>query len=197
MFERFTASARQAVAFAQQDAAQLRHNYIGTEHLLLGVLKQESIAARALRSVDVTYDDARREVLNIVGSSEELVAGQIPFTPRSKRVLELALREALFLGHKHIGPEHILLGLARENDGVALQILRSHGADADRVRAAIFGELGMQLPENYELKLKAERRRRQSSQRLKRYIPPIFGAVVIFGAALAVGIFIGWMIWGR
>lgn len=193
MFERFTESAREAVVFAQQDAVALRHNFIGTEHLLLGVLKQESIAARALRHLDVTYDDARREVSNFVGSGEEVRTGQIPFTPRAKKVLELALREALFLGHNHIGPEHILLGLVREDDGIAVRILQNHGADADKVRAAVMGELGIQLPEGYEQKLKAAERK----QRLTRYVPLIFGTVVMFGAALAFGIFIGWMIWGR
>ncbi|MDQ2967338.1 MAG: hypothetical protein M3R37_03350 [Actinomycetota bacterium] len=193
MFERFTESARQAVVFAQQDAVALRHNFIGTEHLLLGVLKQESIAARALRNLDVTYDDARREVSNIVGSGEEVGAGQMPFTPRAKKVLELALREALLLHHDYIGTEHILLGLVREDDGIAVGILRSHGADPDRVRAAVMGELGIELPEGYEQKLKAAERKR----RLKRYVPLLFGTVVMFGAALAFGIFIGWMIWGR
>ena len=197
MFERFTESARQAVVFAQQDAVALRHNFIGTEHLLLGVLKQESIAARALRNLDVTYDDARQRVSNIGGPGEEVGAGQIPFTPRSKKVLELALREALLLGHDSVGSEHILLGLVRENDGVAMQILRSHGADADRVRAAVMGELGTQPPKGYEQKMEAEARKLASPQRLKRYVPLIFGTGVMFGAALAFGIFIGWMIWGR
>jgi len=145
----------------------------------------------------VTYDDARQRVSNIVGPGEEVGAGQIPFTPRSKKVLELALREALLLGHDSVGSEHILLGLVRENDGVAMQILRSHGADADRVRAAVMGELGTQPPKGYEQKMEAEARKLASPQRLKRYVPLIFGTVVMFGAALAFGIFIGWMIWGR
>ena len=171
MFERFTESAREAVVFAQQDAVALRHNFIGTEHLLLGVLKQESIAARALRNLDVTYDDARREVSNIVGSGEEVGAGQMRFTPRAKKVFELALREALVLGHDYIGTEHILLGLVRDDDGIAVGILRSHGAEPERVRAAVMGELGIELPEGYEQKLKAAERK----QRLTRYVPLIFG----------------------
>jgi ATP-dependent Clp protease ATP-binding subunit ClpC len=196
VFERFTEGAREAVVLAQGEARTLGHDYIGTEHLLLGVLKQESVAARALRHLDVTYDDVRPEVSSIVGSGEEVGAGQIPFTPRSKKVLELALREALLLDHDHVGPEHILLGLVRENDGVAMQILRSHGADADRVRAAVMGELGIEPPEGYE-ELKSERRKSESSQGLNQYVPLIFGTVVVFGAALAFGIWIGWMIWGR
>ena len=197
MFERFTEGAREAVVLAQDEARRLGHNYIGTEHLLLGMLRQESVASRALRNLDVTYDDARQAVSSIIGSGEEVRAGQIPFTPRAKKVLELALREALFLGQNHIGAEHILLGLVRENGGVAMRILGGRGADADRVRAAVFGELGIQPPEGYAQRLSGEGRRFESSQRLKRYVPLSFGTVVMFAAALAFGIFIGWMIWGR
>ena len=125
MFERFTERARQVVVLAQDEARALGHNYIGTEHILLGLLREEEgLAARVLASLDVTVEEVRAQVRRLVGQGDEdLVAGQIPFTPRAKKVLELALREALALKHSYIGPEHILLGVVRENDGVAAGIL--------------------------------------------------------------------------
>ena len=117
MFERFTERARQVVVLAQEEARTLKHNYIGTEHILLGLLREEEgLAARVLESLDITVERVRAQVVRIVGSGEEVTSGQIPFTPRAKKVLELALREALSLGHNYIGTEHILLGLVREND---------------------------------------------------------------------------------
>src|SRR5262249_25624389 len=124
MFERFTERARQVVVLAQEEARTLKHNYIGTEHILLGLLREEEgLAARVLESLDITVERVRAQVVRIVGSGEEVTSGQIPFTPRAKKVLELALREALSLGHNYIGTEHILLGLVRENEGVAPRIL--------------------------------------------------------------------------
>jgi ATP-dependent Clp protease ATP-binding subunit ClpC len=124
VFERFTEPARQVVVLAQHEARTLRHNYIGTEHLLLGLLREEEgLAATALRELDVQLEDVRAQVALIVGRGGEIVTGQIPFTPRAKKVLELALREGLSLGHNYIGTEHILLGLVRENEGVAARIL--------------------------------------------------------------------------
>src|SRR5215469_11517582 len=118
MFERFTERARQVVVLAQEEARTLKHNYIGTEHILLGLLREEEgLAARVLESLDITTERVRSQVVRIVGSGEEVTSGQIPFTPRAKKVLELALREALSLGHNYIGTEHILLGLVRENEG--------------------------------------------------------------------------------
>ena len=115
MFERFTERARQVVVLAQEEARILKHNYIGTEHILLGLLREEEgLAARVLESLDITVERVRAQVVRIVGSGEEVTSGQIPFTPRAKKVLELALREALSLGHNYIGTEHILLGLVRE-----------------------------------------------------------------------------------
>src|SRR5438270_10834218 len=123
MFERFTERARQVVVLAQEEARTLKHNYIGTEHILLGLLREEEgLAARVLESLDITVERVRAQVVRIVGSGEEVTSGQIPFTPRAKKVLELALREALSLGHNYIGTEHILLGLVRENEGVAARI---------------------------------------------------------------------------
>src|SRR5690242_2846702 len=128
MFERFTERARQVVVLAQDEARALRHNYIGTEHLLLGLLREEEgIGARVLAALDVTIDETRAQVARIVGQGDEVTSGQIPFTPRAKKVLELALREGLSLGHNYIGTEHILLGIARASEGVGGRILLDHG----------------------------------------------------------------------
>jgi ATP-dependent Clp protease ATP-binding subunit ClpA len=136
MFERFTERARQVVVYAQDESRRLRHNYIGTEHLLLGLLREEEgLAAKVLDSFGLTLDRVRDQVARIVGRGDEIVSGQIPFTPRGKKVLELSLREALSLGHDYIGTEHILLGLVRENEGVAMRIMLDYDAYADTVRA--------------------------------------------------------------
>ena len=138
MFERFTERARQVVVLAQDEARALKHNYIGTEHILLGLLREEEgLAARVLDSLDITVEDVRANVARIVGQGEEVTTGQIPVTPRAKKVLELALREALSLGHNYIGTEHILLGLVRENEGVAARILLDFDADAEKIRNEI------------------------------------------------------------
>src|SRR5881296_3801549 len=135
MFERFTERARQVVVLAQEEARILKHNYIGTEHILLGLLREEEgLAARVLESLDITVERVRAQVVRIVGSGEEVTSGQIPYTPRAKKVLELALREALSLGHNYIGTEHILLGLVRENEGVAARILLDFDADSEKIR---------------------------------------------------------------
>ncbi len=123
------------MVLAQEEARTLKHNYIGTEHILLGLLREEEgLAARVLESLDITVERVRAQVVRIVGSGEEVTSGQIPFTPRAKKVLELALREALSLGHNYIGTEHILLGLVRENEGVAARILLDFDADSDKIR---------------------------------------------------------------
>jgi len=143
MFERFTDRARQVVVLAQEEArvlrhSVLRHNYIGTEHLLLGLLRQtDGVAARVLTGLGVTLAPVRDEVAKIIGQGDAVTAGQIPFTPRAKKVLELGLREALSLGHNYIGSEHILLGIAREDDGVAARLLADSGVDAETVREAV------------------------------------------------------------
>src|SRR5438067_3652587 len=135
LFERFTERARQVVVLAQDEARALKHNYIGTEHILLGLLREEEgLAARVLESLDITVEEVRAQVARIVGQGDEVTTGQIPFTPRAKKVLELALREALSLGHNYIGTEHILLGLVRENEGVAARILLDFDADSDKIR---------------------------------------------------------------
>jgi ATP-dependent Clp protease ATP-binding subunit ClpC len=135
MFERFTDRARRVVVLAQEEARELGHNYIGTEHILLGLLREDDgLAARALAAMGIGLDAVRREVRQIIGPGEGEQAGHIPFTPRAKKVLELSLREALQLGHNYIGTEHILLGLVREGEGVAAQVLVKMGADLNRVR---------------------------------------------------------------
>jgi ATP-dependent Clp protease ATP-binding subunit ClpC len=135
VFERFTERARQVVVIAQSEARALKHNYIGTEHLLLGLLREEEgVAARVLYSLGVTVEEVRTQVARIVGEGDEVAGGQMPFTRRSKKVLELSLREALDLGHNYIGTEHILLGLMREGEGVAVQILVDVGTSPAVVR---------------------------------------------------------------
>src|SRR5947209_5866784 len=135
MFERFTERARKVVVLAQEEARHFNHNYIGTEHLLLGLLREdEGVAARALSSLNVTLDEVREQVESIVGYGEEGTGGQAPFTSGSKKVLELALREALQLGHHYIGTEHILLGLVRKSEGVAARVLSNLGIDPEKVR---------------------------------------------------------------
>jgi ATP-dependent Clp protease ATP-binding subunit ClpA len=135
VFERFTEQARQVVGLAQEEARTLKHNYIGTEHILLGLLREEDgLAARVLESLDITVERVRAQVVRIVGPGEQGTSSQIPFTPRAKKVLELALRESRSLGHNHIDTEHILLGIARENEGVAMRVLLDLGVDAGRIR---------------------------------------------------------------
>jgi Clp amino terminal domain, pathogenicity island component len=135
VFERFTQDARQVVVLAQDESRALGHNYIGTEHILLGLLREkQGLAARVLQSLDVMVEEVRAQVARIVGQGDQTTGGQIPFTPRAKKVLELSLREALSLGENEIGTEHILLGLVRENEGVAARILLDFGADAEKIR---------------------------------------------------------------
>jgi hypothetical protein len=135
MFERFTERARQVIVLAQDDARMFNHGYIGTEHLLLGLIRnEEGLASRVLVSLGITVEGVRTEVVRIVGQGNEVTTGQIPFTPRAKKVLELALREGLSLGHNYVGTEHILLGLVREDEGVAARILLEFDADANKVR---------------------------------------------------------------
>ena len=146
MFERFTDRARRVVVLAQEEARALNHNYIGTEHILLGLIHEgEGVAAKALESMGISLEAVRTEVEDIIGSGGHPPSGYIPFTPRAKKVLELALREALQLGHKYIGTEHILLGLIREGEGVAAQVLVKLGADLSRVRQQV-----IQLLSGYE-----------------------------------------------
>jgi ATP-dependent Clp protease ATP-binding subunit ClpC len=138
MFERFTDRARRVVVLAQEEAKMLNHNYIGTEHILLGLIHEgEGVAAKALESLSISLDSVREQVQDIIGQGQQQPTGHIPFTPRAKKVLELSLREALQLGHNYIGTEHILLGLIREGEGVAAQVLVKLGADLNKVRQQV------------------------------------------------------------
>jgi hypothetical protein len=142
MFERFTDRARRVLTLAEEEARLLDHGFIGTEHLLLGLISEgEGLAAKVLESLDISLESVRREVEQTVGRAHGTPGGSPPFTPRAKKVLELSLREALQLGHNYIGTEHILLGLMREGDGVAAQVLARLGADLVKVRQTVVQQL--------------------------------------------------------
>ena len=148
MFERFTDRARRVVVLAQEEARLLGHDYIGTEHLLLGLIHEgDGSAARALESLGVSLDAVRQQVEEIIGRGQHPPSGHIPFTPRAKKVLELSRHESSALGHNHIGTEHILLGLLREGDGVAAQVLVRLAADLNRVRQRVIQLTGDRRPE--------------------------------------------------
>jgi ATP-dependent Clp protease ATP-binding subunit ClpC len=194
MFERFTERARQVVVLAQDEARALRHDYIGTEHILLGLLReQEGLAARVLESFDVTVEDVRAIVAQVVGKGEEVTTGQIPFTPRAKKVLELSLKEGLSLGHDYIGTEHILLGLVRENEGVAARILLDFDLDAETVRNAVIPMLGGDAASPGP-RPRLPREHRHEAPRLLRAAMTFGAGVAVAGAAL--GLLAGWLIWG-
>jgi ATP-dependent Clp protease ATP-binding subunit ClpC len=168
VFERFTDRARHVVVLAQEEARLLDHNFIGTEHILLGLIREEEgVAARALESLEIPLEAVRSQVEEILGRGQSAPTGHIPFTPRAKKVLELSLREALQLGHNYIGTEHILLGLIREGEGVAAQVLQTLGADLGRVRQTVIelleGYTPDEPPESYapfQPKRKGGRRRK-------------------------------------
>ena len=212
MFERFTERARQVVVLAQDEARALKHNYIGTEHLLLGLLREEEgLGARVLDLLGVTLEEVRGQVEQIVGRGEQARAGQIPFTPRAKKVLEQALREAIGLGHNHIGTEHVLLALAQE-EGVAAQILAGLDVSHEKIRDKILRPISPSVvdPQRQPRPLPrpagraAQWRsmaamlihgpaRRQFAGRATAYF--VIGWCS-FGVALGLGVAIGWLIWG-
>ena len=147
MFERFTDRARRVVVLAQEEARKLNHNYIGTEHILLGLIQEgEGHAAKALEELNISIENVRKEVVEIIGEGQQSPSGHIPFTPRAKKVLELSLREALQLGHNYIGTEHILLGLIREGEGVAAQVLKKLGAELAQVRQTVIKLISSSSP---------------------------------------------------
>jgi ATP-dependent Clp protease ATP-binding subunit ClpC len=152
MFERFTDRARRVIVLAQDEARMLNHNYVGTEHILLGLAREgDGVAARALESLGISLAVVRQQVEEIIGRGQQPPPqGHIPFTPRSKKVLELSLREALQLGHTYIGTEHILLGLIREGEGVAAQALVGVGVDLNRARQQVIQILSGTLPQESE-----------------------------------------------
>lgn len=142
MFQRFTDRARRVVVLAQEEARMLRHNYIGTEHMLLGLIhEEEGVAAKALESLNISLDAVRQQVEEIIGEGQALPVGHIPFTPRVKKVFELSLREALQLGHNFIGTEHLLLGLVREGEGVGVEVMKRLGANMNQIRHHVMQQL--------------------------------------------------------
>jgi ATP-dependent Clp protease ATP-binding subunit ClpC len=148
MFERFTDRARRVVVLAQQEARDLDHNYIGTEHILLALLDEgQGVAAKALTAMGIDQDAARQRVVEVIGRGQGASPGHIPFTPRAKKVLELSLRQALQLGHHYIGTEHILLGVIAEGDGVGAHVLVDLGAALDRTRQQVVQILTGRMPE--------------------------------------------------
>jgi ATP-dependent Clp protease ATP-binding subunit ClpC len=196
VFERFTERARQVVVLAQDESRTLGHDYIGTEHILLGLLReQEGLAARVLESFDLTTEEVRAEVVSIVGLGEAAATGQIPFTPHAKKALEFSLREALSLGHDYIGTEHVLLGLVRADDGVAARILLDVGADANTIRNEVIrmmsgpghrvsgaepvmpGSLFAPAPE-------------------PSHRAPLVLGLLISATSFPLGLLVGWLIWG-
>jgi ATP-dependent Clp protease ATP-binding subunit ClpC len=200
VFERFTEPARQVVVLAQDEARALKHNYIGTEHLLLGLLRERTgKAAQVLDSLDLALENVRAEVLRVVGPGTDVPGSQMPFTPRAKLVLELALREALSLGHDYIGPEHVLLGVVAEGEGVAFGILLDAGVTAEAVRASVAQVVGgggerVQVYGPGAVQLPA-----MSAARMQRRVDTSSALVLgwaLFAVALGVGILIGWAIWG-
>jgi protein-arginine kinase activator protein McsA len=159
MFERFTDRARRVVVLAQEEAKRLDHNHIGTEHILLGLIREgDGVAAKALESLGISLDVVRQQVEELIGRGQPARSGHIPFTPRGKKVLELSLTEAVRLGHGRIGTEHILLGLLREGDGVAVQVLVKLGADLNRVRQQVIQLLhGHPAEESVSARLAAQK----------------------------------------
>ena len=148
MFERFTDRARRVVVMAQEEARMLNHSFIGTEHILLALIREgDGVGAKALESLGISLDAVRQQVEEIIGRGQQAPSGHIPFTPRAKKVLELSLRESQHLGHEYIGTEHILLGLIREGDGVAAQVLVKRGADLNRARQQVTQLLSGQQPQ--------------------------------------------------
>jgi ATP-dependent Clp protease ATP-binding subunit ClpC len=197
VFERFTERARQVVVLAQEEARDLRHNYVGTEHLLLGLLREEEgVGAHVLDELGVSLDDVRAQVAEIIGRGDVVTTGQIPFTPRAKKVLELSLREALTLGHNYIGTEHVLLGIARENDGVAARILLDKGAGADAIRDAVVRKVGPAAPGAGALAAFPTGPARRRRSRLDRPAALIVLGWALFGVAAGLGLLVGWLIWG-
>jgi GNAT superfamily N-acetyltransferase len=151
MFKRFTDRARRVVVLAQEEARTLNHNYIGTEHILLGLIREsDGVGAKALESLGISLQAVRAQVEELIGRGQHTPSGHIPFTPRAKKVLELSLRESVQLGHDYIGTEHILLGLIREGDGVAAQVLVQLGADRNRVRQQVIQLISSQPPQSDE-----------------------------------------------
>ncbi len=195
MFERFTERARQVVVLAQDEARALKHNYIGTEHILLGLLREEEgLAARVLESLDITVEEVRAQVDRVVGAGDAVPAGQIPFTPRAKNVLELSLREALSLGHNYIGTEHVLLGLVRENQGVASKILLEFDADAQTIRSEVIRMISGPTAASRGMAVATYAEEPASSRRDFR--APLLVAIAFAALGFPLGLLVGFLVWG-
>jgi len=203
VFERFNDRARMVVVLAQQEARTLRHNYIGTEHLLLGLLREGGAAAPVFERFDVTTEEVQAQVARIIGQGDEVTTGQIPFTPRAKKVLELSLREALDSGDNYIRPEHILLGLLREGEGVAARILMDF-AQLEEIRAAALGVAADRPREERAFRSQLSTLGPEVTEELmlraavgsKRALSLLVAGWLLFAVALGVGVLIGWAIWG-
>ena len=220
MFERFDERARQVLVLAQDESRTLKHNYIGTEHVLLGLLRDhDTIAARVLDSLDITVEEVRAQIRRIVGEGDEVTSGQIPFTPRAKKVLELSLREALSRGDDYIGTEHLLLGIAAEQEGVAARILLDFDVDHRTIRREVdHASIGKRPSERARRgpdapietfsysEMGATRTLRlsgglSSEARTAWWAPLVELAGLWFGMLLgallfATGLLVGWLIWG-
>ncbi len=191
MFERFTESARQVIVLAQEEARELRHGYIGTEHLLLGLMRENGRAATTLGAHGVTLEPLRAWVAERVGrGDEEPPPGQLPFTPRMKRILEMAVEDTEALSHHAIGTQHLLIALLHEGQGVALHALRELGAPPEDVWISAFRQLGVDAPPYVPSGLPS----RAPSAGPQRELPAL-AALVACGTFL-VGLFVGWVIWG-
>ena len=194
MFERFTESARQVVILAQEEARKLRHGYIGTEHLLLGLLRENGRAATTLGAHGIALQPAREWVVEHVGrGDEEPPAGQLPLTPRMKKIFELALEDAQTVGHHAIGTQHLLIALLHEGQGVALGAMRALGAPPEDVWVSSFRQLGLDAPPYVPAGLPSRSERREPRKPAER-IPTI--ALAAGAASFVGGLFVGWLVWG-
>jgi ATP-dependent Clp protease ATP-binding subunit ClpC len=195
LFERFSERARQVVVLAQDEARELKHDYIGTEHLLLGLAREEEgVAARILAAFDLDLEYLRRQVREIVGEGSAVPTGHLSLTPEAKQALEMALREALALGHNHIGTEHVLLGLRYE--GVAARIMSDVGADAETIRNEVVAMIAG--PPARVRQATAESRPRTGPARERSKAPAVVPATlvaVIAAVAVGIGLLVGWLIW--
>jgi ATP-dependent Clp protease ATP-binding subunit ClpC len=196
VFEHFTEHARQVVVLAQDEARALKHDYIGTEHLLLGLLREENgLACRVLESFDVTVEEIRAQVARLVGTGERSDDGEIPFTPRAKKVLEIGARQAERIGDEYVDTEHILLGIVEEGEGVAARILVDFDVGAEELRDEIMrlkGWTGYVQPERERPIV----RRGQDFRVLRPPTPVPLLAAAVGGAIFAAGLLVGWLIWG-
>lgn len=203
MFERFTERAREVVVLASEEARLLRHGYIGTEHLLLGLIREEEgIAARVLESHGVGLEEARERVSKIVGQGDASAGGQMPFTPRTTKILDLALREALAMNHNYIGTEHVLIALLHEGGGVALHVLEELGAPPEQVWESVYRQLGASEPPPLAPLSRPvgdaliHSSFSSSDDGRWAWLYEVWTTMVAGAAIFAAGLFAGWLIWG-